>query len=125
MEFKLTGDREREAGFRAADGIRDLMNGFNREDIGGLTWECGDNADSVYAHLARALEAVFRQLGLSAQEAVTARMHTCDGSARGAYERVMAERPCMACQGRGGFGVYDPSTDALIGWRPCSECPPF
>lgn len=31
---------------------------------------------------------------------------------------------CNACHDDGGWEIYHPSTDALIGWRPCGKCPP-
>lgn len=123
--FKLTTDAEREAGFHAADRLRELMSDLNREDFQPLCWERSDEADSVYSHLGRALEAIFRQLGLSNSESQTARMHTCDSDARTAYEYVIKQRPCTTCQGHGYIEIFHPSTDAPTGTRPCPVCPPF
>lgn len=125
MKFELSTESEQQVGFEAADRIRDLMNDLNRSDIPALCVERSDEADSVYSHLGRGLEALFRQLGLTPQEAMQARMHTCDSDARGAYEYMLKQRPCETCQGHGSLPVYDQSTDAEIGSRPCTDCPPF
>ncbi|QPB09732.1 hypothetical protein CPT_Shaeky_045 [Streptomyces phage Shaeky] len=31
---------------------------------------------------------------------------------------------CERCADEGGFEICHASTDALIGWEPCGECPP-
>lgn len=123
--FTLTTETERAAGFHRADQIRELMDDINREDIPGLCIERSDHEDSVYSYLGRALEVIFRQLGLSNSEAMSARMHTCDTDAQAAYNYVIKERPCETCQGYGEIEIFHPSTDALIGSTPCTACPPF
>lgn len=123
--FTLTTDTERAAGFRRADQLRELMDDINREDIYALCAERSDHEDSVYSYLGRALEAVFRQLGLSNSESQSARMHTCDTDASRAYEYVIKQRPCEVCNGYGEIEIFHPSTDALIGSSPCPVCPPF
>lgn len=125
MKFVLDTDEERRLGFEAADRIRTLMDDLNRSDIYPLCAERSDDADSVYAHLGRGLEALFRQLGLTPQEAQSARMHTCDSDARTAYEYMLKQRPCANCQGDGSTPVYDQGTDAVIGADPCLVCSPF
>lgn len=122
MQFTLTTAEEKAAGFAAADRIHDLMDDLNRQDIMALCWEHSGHADSVYSRLGRTVEAVFRQLGLTPREAEEARMHIHDSDAKTAYEYMIKQRPCEACDGHGQVEVCDASHDGLTGWRTCDVC---
>ncbi|WP_432156772.1 hypothetical protein [Streptomyces sp. bgisy153] len=43
---------------------------------------------------------------------------------RTATMNKVPEYNCPACSDQGGWEICHPSTDALIGWDECDQCPP-